>query len=129
MVIQSGQAFPDAEFINAIQDQGTIVPVSGNPEIGGTESGTILDAAKAGGVEFIVAYWGNIRNTSENMVSVEISAIVVDVDQGRWFNAIAQSDQIDESYSFFNQQKADDIQVVALKNQVYGRLANALFPE
>ena len=147
MVMQSGQLYPDASFLVHLTTKCDVIPMSGIPDKNQVTSPTLIDAAKAGGVTKIVAYWGNIETTikpkdskaiswipiagyyvpdEDQKMRVSISAIVSDVSSGRWFNFTAHSSETKISHSSYTARAKDSEQVEKLKAEAYERLIQKL---
>ncbi len=143
MVMQSGQLYPDASFLVHLDPVCDVIPMSGIPDKNQAPTVTLIDAAKAGGITKIVAYWGNIETTikpkdskaiswipiagyyvpDENQkMRVSVSAIVSDVSSGRWFNFTAHSSETEISHSSFTSRTKDSEQVEKLKAEAYKHL-------
>jgi hypothetical protein len=147
MVMQSGQLYPDASLLVNLEPNCNIIPMSGIPNKDSVPDITLLDAAKAGGVTKIIAYWGNIETSikpkeskavswipiagyyvpDENQrMRVSVSAIVSDVSTGRWFNFTAHSSETEISHSNYTAYRKDGEHVEKLKAEAYGRLVQKL---
>lgn len=147
LVMQSGQLYPDASFLVHLDPKCSVIPMSGIPDKSPTTGTPLIDAAKAGGVAKIVAYWGNIETTHQPMDSkaiswipiagyyvpdenqkmrVSISAIVSDVSSGRWFNYTAHSSETEILHSSHTARAKDSEQVEKLKAEAYENLVQQL---
>lgn len=147
MVMQSGQLYPDASFLVHLNPKCDVIPMSGIPDKNRVQNTTLIDAAKAGGITKIVAYWGNIETTvkpkdskaiswipiagyfvpdEDQKMRVSISAIVSDVSTGRWFNYTAHSSETKISHSGYTARAKDSEQVEKLKAEAYKNLITQL---
>ncbi len=149
MVMQSGQLHPDSSLLVHLDTECNAIPISGIPEKNKdlVPNVTLLDAARAGGVTKIMAYWGNVETSIKpkhsKMVSwipiagyyvpdesqkmrVTISAIVSDVSSGRWFNFTAHSSETEISHSIYTARRKDSEQVEKLKAEAYENIVQQL---
>ena len=127
MVIQSGQAYPDSELLKALPTSTEVIAISGNPEVGNIDRIPLRLAAKNGNVDFILGFWGTIRNTHDGKIFVIISAILANVREGTWRHVEVSSKPINTAFSFFDPQGADDLQVQEIKSAVYSDLVQTLY--
>lgn len=147
IVIQSGQLRPDAAFLSLLAGKCSVVPMSGVPSLHSVGGPTLREAAKAGGVVKVIAYWGSIQTAIQpkgakaiswvpvagwyipdesQKMRVSVSAIIGDVATGQWSDVTAVSSETETSHSSFNLQATDSRQVEELKADAYSRLLDQL---
>ncbi len=147
IVMQSGQIRPDASFLSCFDGRCDLVAMSGVPSRHAVGGPSLREAAKAGGIDKIVAYWGSIETSIQpkdtkavswvpiagwyipdesQKMRVSVSAIVSDVPSGRWSAVAAVSDETEVSHSMMTARTKDSQQVEKLKSQAYQRLVQKL---
>jgi hypothetical protein len=147
IVLQSGQIRPDASLLAELEGRCEAVPMSGVPSQHAVGGRSLRQAAQAGRVAKIFAYWGSIETDVQPMgtkavswvpvagwyipdesqrMRVLVSGIVADVVSGRWADFHALSDETEISRSFMNSQWRDAQQVEELKKQAYKRIVQRL---
>lgn len=147
IVMQSGQIRPDTAFLSGLSGACNVLPMSGVPAQYTSDNISLRDAARAGGVSKIIAYWGNIEtstqpigtqaiswvpiaglfipDTSQKM-RVALSAIVADTASGRWSDVTVVSRETEIVHSSVNGYRKDGEQVELLKADAYQKLAQQL---
>lgn len=127
MIIQSGQAYPDSELLSVLPKESKIVPISGIPENGNIDRIPLRSATKTGNIDFVLGFWGTIRNTGDNKMIIVLSAILANPREGTWkyLEVSSQPEPID--WSFFDRQKTDDLQIQRIKQKVYFELATKIY--
>lgn len=147
IVLQSGQIRPDETLLAALTGKCAVIPMSGVPSEHSVGGPSLREAARAGGVSKIIAYWGSIETSIQprgtkaiswvpiagwyipdesQRMRVSVSAIVSDVATGRWSDITAVSGETEISHSSMNSQSRDSRQVEQLKAEAYLGLAGQL---
>jgi hypothetical protein len=147
IVMQSGQIRPDAAMLGSLSGVCNVLPMSGIPAQHTLGNISLRDAAKAGGVSKIIAYWGNIEtstqpigtqaiswvpvaglfvpDTSQKM-RVAVSAIIADTASGRWSDVTVVSKETEIIASSVNGCRKDSEQAELLKADAYQKLVQQL---
>jgi hypothetical protein len=145
ILIQSGQAAPDPQMVLGMPSGVEVLPFSGIPSPL-SDGVSWRQAARAGGVQTVLVYWGTIESSRVNQVTkaiswtpvtawipdeeqqmrVAVSAVVADVASGRWslITAVSRSSQV--SSSLFSRAAQDQKQISELKQDAFEKFLAAL---
>lgn len=145
ILIQSGQSAPDPQVVAGMPPGVEVLPFSGipSPSPGGV---SWRQAARAGGVQTVLVYWGTIETSRTNQATkaiswtpvtawipdedqqmrVAVSAVVADVASGRWSLVTASSRTSQVSSSIFSRDAEDQKQIRELKQDAFDQLLDAL---
>jgi hypothetical protein len=143
IVMQSGQLSPDGALVSELGDRCHIIAMSGIPSKTSVGEPKLRDAARAGGVAKIMAYWGTIETSIQSEqtkavswvpivgwyipdesqeMRISITAIVSDTATGRWTDYTVLSPETKVFHSTMTREAKDSWQVEGLKSEVYKQL-------
>lgn len=145
ILIQSGQSAPDPQVVAGLPSGVEVLPFSGipAPSQGGV---SWRQAARAGGVQTVLVYWGTIETSRVDKVTkaiswtpvtawipdedqqmrVTVSAVVADVGSGRWSLVTASSRTSQVSSSIFSRDAEDRKQIRELKQDAFDKFLDSL---